>query len=183
MRFKTILTGAPFLLVAAVGFRPALAHEDAVLESSVSEVAAGHALPLKGSDLEARQAYRLKLVGALDELDLREVIAGADGTFSIDLEVPVSVRPGVYKITATAPDGDEVASLDVTIVRPAPARTGEAEDEPEAEAGAGHLEESARMARDDEMVIERSRSGIEWGVIGLLIGLAGGLGVGLLRRA
>jgi hypothetical protein len=41
---------------------------------------------------------------------------------------------------------------------------------------------SEQMARAEEISIERNRSGIEWGFIGLIVGGAGGLGIGLLGR-
>ena len=42
---------------------------------------------------------------------------------------------------------------------------------------------SDQMARAADLPIQRSRSGAEWGVIGLVIGLMGDLGVSMIRRA
>ncbi len=49
------------------------------------------------------------------------------------------------------------------------------------EGGAGHEATMGQGARAEELPIQRSRRGAEWGVIGLLIGLAAGLGVSLIR--
>jgi hypothetical protein len=47
---------------------------------------------------------------------------------------------------------------------------------------ASAMSHSGTEARADEMPIQRSRSGAEWGLIGLLVGFAGGAGLSLLRR-
>lgn len=155
----------------------ARAHEDAVLRSTLSTVAAGDTLPLSGADFSPGVTYTLRLVGALREFELRDAQGGADGTFDMDVSIPRDVVAGVYKLVALAPDGDAVASLDLTIVEPVAA--------PSAAANAGGERQhagSGQTARADEMPIERSRSGAEWGAIGLVIGLAAGLGVQMLRR-
>lgn len=163
-----------FLALLVVGASPGLAHENAVLKSPQSAVAAGRALTLSGSDFEEGQTYQLKLVGALNEHELRPVTASSEGTFSIEVEIPATVRAGQYRLVAIAPDGDDVAGLDVTILEAASAAA-----EPDGARG----REASNMPRAEEMPIERSRSGVEWGLIGLVIGLAGGLGIGLVRRA
>ncbi len=157
---------------------PSSAHEKAVLESSRSSVSAGAVLPLDGRDFGADESYVLRLVGALREYGLGEVEADAEGLFSIELAIPGSVTPGAYQVVAVAPDGDVAARLDLTVLEAEAAAPEGAEERP---AGEAAHEAAPRVARADAMPIERSRSGIEWGVIGLLIGLAGGLGLGLMR--
>ncbi len=159
---------------------PSGAHEKAVLESSRSSVPAGAVLPLDGRDFGASESYVLRLVGALREYELREVEADADGLFSIELAIPGSVRPGAYQVVAVAPDGDVAARLDLTVLEAEAAEPEGAEERP---AGEAAQEAMPRVARADEMPIERSRSGLEWGVIGLLIGGAGGLGLGLIKKS
>lgn len=159
---------------------PAAAHEDAVLESYQSVVAAGGVLAVTGRDFTEGQSYALRLVGALDEYDLGDIRAAAGGRFSIELEIPATVKPGVYTVRAIAADGDDVASLDLTLTK------GERRADSVAHQPMGDSPErghSETMARSDDIVVERSRSGREWGVIGLIIGLAGGLGIGLVRRS
>jgi hypothetical protein len=159
---------------------PSGAHEKAVLESSRSSVPAGAVLPLDGRDFGAGESYVLRLVGALREYGLGEVEADADGLFSIELAIPGSVRPGAYQVVAVAPDGDVAARLDLTVLEAEAAEPEGAEERP---AGEAVHEAMPRVARADEMPIERSRSGLEWGVIGLLIGGAGGLGLGLIKKS
>ncbi len=151
-------------------------HSEAVLTSSQSSVEAGKTLPLKGEKFSKGETFKLVLLGALNEYTLREVEAGADSTFSIELEVPVEVRPGQYQLVAYAPDGDRAATLDLSVLAVASGSS----DAVHGEAGE-HTEAMVSGARADEMPIERSMAGASWGLIGLLVGLAGGLGVALLR--
>jgi len=157
---------------------PSAAHEKAVLESSRSSVPAGAVLPLDGRDFGAGESYVLRLVGALREYELGEVAADAEGLFSIELAIPGSVMQGTYQVVAVAPDGDVAARLDLTVLEAEAAEPEGAEERPTGEAA---HEAVPRVARAGELPIERSRSGLEWGVIGLLIGGAGGLGLGLMR--
>ncbi|MEE9576834.1 MAG: hypothetical protein V3W35_05425 [Gemmatimonadota bacterium] len=171
-------TGGATLTATAGATLPSVVHEKAVLESSRSSVPAGAVLPLDGRDFGAGESYVLRLVGALREYDLGEVEADAEGLFSIELAIPGSVTPGAYQVVAVAPDGDVAARLDLTVLEAEAVAPEGADERP---AGEVVHEAAPRVARADEMPIERSRSGLEWGVIGLLIGGAGGLGLGLLR--
>ena len=155
----------------------AVPHPEATLKSEVKSVRAGQTWPVRGEKFSAGQAVSLRLQGALDEYALRDVQAANDGTFALTLEIPREVRPGAYRLVAMADDGDAVARLDVTIEAATPVEM--AEHEMATEGGAAH---GGAEARADELPIQRSRSGVEWGVIGLLIGLAGGFGLSLLRR-
>jgi hypothetical protein len=156
-------------------------HEDAVLRSSVSAIAAGDTLPLSGADFSSGTAYELRLLGALREYELRSIDVGPEGTFEIALPISSGVAPGVYKLVAVAPDGDRVASLDLTVLEPRLAAT-DGNDDSKGSDGSGQSD-AREMARADEIPIERSRGGAEWGVIGLVVGLAAGLGIMLIRRS
>ncbi len=169
---------AAILPATAGATLPSVAHEEAVLESSRSSVPAGAVLPLDGRDFAEGESYVLRLVGALREYELGEVEADAEGLFSIELAIPGSIRPGAYQVVAVAPDGDVAARLDLTVLEAEAAAPEGAEERPAREAA---HEAAPRVARADEMPIERSRSGLEWGVIGLLIAGAGGLGLRLMR--
>jgi hypothetical protein len=174
-------TAAGATLPATAGATlPSVAHEKAVLESSRSSVPAGAVLPLDGRDFGPGGSYVLRLVGALREYELGEVEADADGLFSIELAIPGSVTPGTYQVVAVAPDGDVAARLDLTVLEAEAAEPEGAEERP---AGRAAHEAAPRVARADEMPIERSRSGLEWGVISLLIGGAAGMGLGLLKKS
>lgn len=162
-------------------------HEEAVLESPASAVPAGTSLTLDGRDFTAGEAYTLRLQGALREYDLREVEPAEDGTFSLELEIPSEVRPGSYQVVALAPDGDVVARLDLAVLRgasgaAAPSGAEGAGDDASSGGGGAAGPSGADAARSDERPIERRRTGLEWGIIGLLVGLAGGVGIGLLRK-
>lgn len=162
----TRMTSIGSLALLLMGAPQAIAHEEAVLKTSQSSVAAGATVTLDGSDFGADATYQLRLVGALNEYELHDATADAEGAFSIVIEIPRTVRAGQYKMIAVAPDGDTVASLDLTILQ------------------ASHEEEAApQVAEAGDLPIERSRSGAEWGAIGLAIGLAAGLGISLLRRS
>ncbi len=169
----TRMTSIGSLALLLMGAPPAIAHEDAVLKTSQSSVAAGATVTLDGSDFGADATYQLRLVGALNEYELHDATADAEGAFSIVMEIPRSVRAGQYKMIAVAPDGDTVAGLDLTVLQASRAAAGEA----------SHEEEGAPVAQAGDLPIERSRSGAEWGAIGLAIGLAAGLGISLLRRS
>jgi hypothetical protein len=180
MRVSRIIAAA---LTVAILSPPAAgyAHEDAVLRSPQSSVAAGDVLPLQGAEFEAGGRYTLRLVGPLREYSLGTIEADSAGGFTIDITIALDVVPGAYQVEAVASDGDVAARLDLTVLPAAQATQGE-------DGHAGAMEEDMRpgssgmapMARSDDIRIERNRSGIEWGLIGLLIGAAAGLGSGLL---
>ena len=152
-------------------------HPEATLKSPRTSVAAGTAIPLNGEKFQENQTVRLVLRGALAEYPLLAVTADGAGEFALALDIPRDVRPGRYRIDAIADDGDAVAKLDLTVEAAAPVR----EDGMPAAGETGHADMEMK-ARADELPIERSRSGMEWGVIGVLIGLAAGLGIGLVRK-
>lgn len=167
-----------FLLLLAAGGGLA-AHEEAVLDSPVSSVPAGGTLLLSGSDFGAEEEYALRLLGTLEEHELGPVRSDDEGRFELEVAIPDAVRPGSYRLVAVAPDGDVAASLDLTVLPARRAAEGRAGGPGAARDGGTP---APRAATDEEIRIERSRSGVEWGVIGLIVGLAGGLGLGILLR-
>jgi hypothetical protein len=180
MNRRAILVGCIIGLLAASAATGAT-HEEAVLRSSQSSVSAGASLELIGSDFAASETYQLMLLGVLNEYDVGEIAADSAGTFTHQLTVPANVVPGAYQVVAVASDGDVVARLDVTILEGSAG--GIATQAGEGSGGADQGGDPSSAARHDDIRIERDRSGIEWGVICLVIGLAGGVGFGLVRRA
>ena len=156
----------------------AAVHPTAVLKSPTSAIMAGGKLELHGAEFVSGEAATLLLRGPLAEYELRDITPAADGTFQIDLPIPGDVRPGQCRLVALASDGDITASLDLTVLAAGPA----AHDEGEDAAEDGHDEMGGMTASAEDLPIERSRAGIEWGLIGLLIGLAGGGGAMLVLR-
>ncbi|MFW6193660.1 MAG: hypothetical protein ACOC83_09270, partial [Gemmatimonadota bacterium] len=163
---------------------PLAAHEEAVLEASASVMAADGTLELLGSDFTADEEFRLVLEGSLESHELVAVTADSAGRFELDLELPPEVREGRYQIVAVAPDGDEVARLDLNVVAAGSGddrATGAAEDDDTGVAGAADGE-GENGARAEEMEIERQRGGAEWAFVLLVVGLSGGLGARMLRN-
>lgn len=176
---------AATLAVAAalVAPEPLAAHEEAVLEASASVMAVDGTLELFGSDFTADEEFRLVLEGALESHELTAVTADSAGRFELDLELPPEVREGRYQIVAVAPDGDEVARLDLNVVAAGSGNdraTGSAEGD---EAGTASAADGAgeNGARAEEMEVERQRSGVEWAFMLVVVGLSGGLGARMLR--
>lgn len=172
------LSAAAALAAAGLILAPAAlhAHGDGVLELASASVAAGAEVVVRGSGFEAGVTYRLVLVGTLEEREIRDVRPDSAGDFSLSLSVPADLDEGRYRLTAVAPDGDVVDRAELAVVGRAAGEGGAARD-----GDAGRRAPNAG-ARAGEMPLDRDRSGVEWGVIGLLVGLSGGLGVGLLRR-
>lgn len=165
------------LAMVGVVATPVLAHEGAVLVSNQSSVGAGAILAVRGADFSAEESYKLRLIGALTEYDLVEVKTDAEGAFALDVAIPAEVRPRAYQVVAIAPDGDAAARLDVTVLEAAAAQ-----ESMESQRAGEETTHSEQAARSDEIRIERDRSGIEWGLIGLVVGGAGGFGLGLVGR-
>lgn len=174
MKMKLVVLGLAAATLSAA------AHPEATLKSTRTSVAAGSTMPVEGLEFDAGATVQLVLRGALAEYELRSVTPGDEGTFQLDLEIPRETRPGEYRLVALASDGDVHAQLDVVVMAAAPQDMME-EGEHEMAGDSGERGGMDGMARADEIPIERSRAGIEWGVIGLLIGIAGGAGAVILR--
>ncbi len=171
---KTLLTAVTALALAAA------VHPSAIIRSSTSTAAAGSTIPVEGEEFSQDDMTTLVLRGALAEYELVDVDTDENGSFRIELAIPAEVRPGQYRLVALAPDGDVSASFDLTVTAAMAMGSGTHEDGEED----GHDDMGGMTAaRADDMPIERSTSGIGWGIIGLLIGLAGGGGAALLTRS
>ncbi len=167
---RTAMLALVTLLMAAV--------HGAVLKSTMESVEAGQVLPIVGADFHAGMTVTLSLVGVFDEHPVGEATASDEGGFTKEILIPASVRPGEYQVVAYEPSGDRAAALDVTVL----AATGGSEAADHDDAG-GHDDAEMMAATAEEMVIARSTSGAGWGVIGLIVGFAGGLGLALLKGA
>jgi hypothetical protein len=161
-------------VLAVIGGLIAAVHPESVLKSAQSAVAAGGELQLEGAEFSEGGTFGLVLLGALNEYTLEDVQANEDGVFAIGLGIPANVRPGQYQLVAYAADGDRAATLDVLITAVSQESAGQ---------GCEGAEGMASGPTAEEMIIQRSTTGAGWGVIGLVIGLAGGLGLAMLRGA
>lgn len=168
-------------LLGAVSLTMAAVH-GAAMKSSQSGVEAGKELPLEGTGFHGGQTVTLVLLGTLTEYTLRDVTVDDAGTFVLDIAVPADVRPGQYQLLALSGEDKDVreAQMDLSVMAAQVATA--VETHADAPAGAvGHTESMDVAARADEMTIARATTGAGWGMIGLLVGLAGGAGAVLLR--
>ncbi len=163
-------------LFGAVSLTMAAVH-GAALKSSQTGVDAGQALPLQGTGFHAGQTVTLVLLGSLTEYTLRDVTVDDEGAFVFDIEVPADVRPGQYQLLALSVEDVREAQMDLSVM--AASQVAAAADSHDK--APGHNESMDTGARADEMTIARATTGAGWGVIGLLIGLAGGAGAMLLK--
>jgi hypothetical protein len=164
------------LAVVALG---AAVHPEATLKSERGMIEAGRTMVVTGENFVAGDAVELMLQGALAEYELLNVTPEEGGVFSIEIHIPADVRAGDYRIVAIASDGDVSARLDLSVMAAAPSS-----DDHDEMGGDDHGDEGMAgmtAAREDELPIERSRSGLGWGIMGLLIGLAAGGGTVLVR--
>ncbi len=164
---RMALLGTVLLTMAAV--------HGAALTSTEKAVEVGQTLPLEGTGFHAGQTVRLVLLGTLTEYTLREVTVDDAGVFAFDVEVPVDVRPGQYQLLALSGESTREAQMDLSVM--AASQVAVAADSHD-DATMATMDAGARA---EEMTIARATTGAGWGVIGLLIGLAGGAGAMLLR--
>ena len=162
-------------LLGAVSLTMAAVH-GAALKSSQTGVEAGQALPLEGTGFHAGQTFTLVLLGTLTEYTLRDVTVDDEGAFAFDIDVPADVRPGQYQLVALSGEDVREAQMDLSVMAFVQVAAAESHDD-----AAGHNEAMDTGARAEEMTIARATTGAGWGVIGLLIGLAGGAGAVLLK--
>ena len=171
-RMRRVVTIVGLLTIAVA---TAWAHEKGILKPATRTLTAGDTLAVGGEKLPKRERITLRLVGVGGRIALDTVQADSAGAFAVRVLVPGSVPPGPYRLVAVAEDGDEVATLDVTVVAAAPAADHTAMDHADEVAPAG--EPSA-----DPLVLDRARSAaVTWGTMAA-IGLAVVLGGVLLRR-
>lgn len=162
-------------LVVTVSLTMAAVH-GAALKSSQSAVEAGQAFPLEGTGFHEGQTVTLVLLGSLTEYTLRDVTVDDEGAFAFVIDVPADVRPGQYQLLALSGEDVREAAMDLSVMAVSQVAVAESHDD-----AAAHNETMATGARAEEMTITRATTGAGWGVIGLMIGLAGGVGATLLR--
>ena len=91
------------------------AHEKGVLKLAMRQLVPGDSVGATGEHFGRRATLRIELVGIAGRMRLADVRADAQGGFRQALVVPVDAKPGTYRVVAVAADGDEVASVDVSV--------------------------------------------------------------------
>ena len=146
------------------------AHEKGVLKLATRQLVPGDSLGITGERFGRRAALRIKLVGTSGWTRLAEVRTDSLGAFRRALVVPADLSPGSYRVVALAVDGDEVASVDVSVVMrassPMPTH--------------GHHENTPTA---QPLALARARSPLVTGGALALIALTFAVGAMLLRRS
>lgn len=155
---------ASVALVFAIAL-PVLGHsggEASGISVEPADITAGETVVLAGNGLEPNSDRQINLVGPDVVVPFPAVTTDADGMFAVTLTIPDHLPSGTYTFQAI---GDEVLTADCTIT----AAAGITAAEPKDEAAA--------------LVTTRSRSSLELGIVGILVGAAIALGALLVMRA
>jgi hypothetical protein len=156
---------AASVVLAFVLTLPAFAHsggEASGISVEPVQVTAGGTVVLAGNGLEPNSDRQINLVGPDVVVPFPAVTTDADGMFAVTLTIPDHLPAGTYTFQAI---GDEILTTECRVM-PAP---GMAAAEPKNEAAA--------------LVTSRSRSSLEIGIVGVLVGVAIALGILLVVRA
>lgn len=144
---------------------PAFAHsggEASGISIEPTQVTAGGTVVLAGNGLEPNSDRQLNLVGPDVIVPFPKATTDAAGMFAVTLTIPAFLPSGTYTFQAI---GDETLTAECTVM----AAAGTVAMQPQNEAVAA--------------VTSRTRSGLELGIIGVLLVLAVGLGGFLVVRA
>ena len=165
----SVVTGLAVVLLSLLA--PQIdAHEKGVLKLATRRLVPGDSVEATGQRFSRRATLRIELVGIADRTRLDEVRTDSLGAFRRALVVPANLSPGSYRVVVVAADGDEVASVEVSVV----ARTS-------APMSSHVHEENAPTARP--LALARARSPLVTGGALALITLTFVTGVTLLRRS
>ena len=92
------------------------AHEKGVLKLATRRLMPGDSVGSTGEHFGQRATLTIELAGIAGRTRLAEVRSDAQGRFRQALVVSSDVQPGTYRVVVIAADGDEVASVDVSVV-------------------------------------------------------------------
>ncbi len=146
------------------------AHEKGVLKLRTRQLVPGDSVEATGQRFSRRATVTIVLVGIAGRTRLDQVRTDSLGAFRRALVVPADLSPGSYRVVVVAADGDEVASVDVSVVARASAPM------------SSHVhEENAPTARP--LALARARSPLVTGGALAIIALTFVGGVMLLRRS
>lgn len=159
---RAAVTAVAFIFAFAL---PAFAHSGSGASGILVEpaqVTAGGTVVLAGNGLEPNNDRQINLVGPDVIVPFPAATTDADGRFNVTLTIPDHLPAGAYTFQAI---GDETLTTELTVT----AAAGAANPEPKNEAAA--------------VVTPRDRSGLELGIIAVLLVLAVGGGLLLVTRA
>ncbi len=146
------------------------AHEKGVLKLATRQLIPGDSVATTGEHFGRRAPLKILLVGTVGRRPLAEIRTDSLGALRWTLILPADVPPGSYRVVAVAADGDEVASVDVSVVARASAPM------------SSHVhEENAPTAR--ALALARARSPLVTGGALAIIALTFVGGIMLLRRS
>ncbi len=153
------------LLSLFVALPAAQAHGGGAISVQPAVAAAGSEIQLTGSELEAGSELVITLSGLSYQAELGTVTVSSEESFQETFKLPADTKPGVYQIQATSEDGDTYTT-EITV-----------------EAAGASTDESVHAAEPsaEPMQLDRSRSGLEWGVILAALVISGGVGLALIR--
>jgi hypothetical protein len=171
---RTVALGALFLAAALVP-ASARAHENGVLRLPRRTFTAGDTIALTGEKFGGRAELRLAMIGMRGRIELATVRTDSAGAFTARLGVPADAAEGAYRLVALAADGDEVATLDVTVAAP----DEHAGHDTTAMAG---MSTEQHAASAEPLALDRAHSGLLTAVTLTLAAVALGLGAVLVRR-
>ena len=165
----SVATGLAVILLSLLA--PQIdAHEKGVLKLATRRLVSGDSVEATGQRFSRRATLRIELVGIAGRTRLDEVCTDPLGAFRRALVVPANLSPGSYRVVVVVADGDEVASVDVSLVPRASAPM------------SSHVhEENAPTARP--LALARARSPLVTGGALAIIALTFVTGVTLLRRS
>lgn len=158
-------TGAVLLLLglALLPAVPALAHGEAVMTVSPTVVAPGAIINVEGEGVEAGEEFTISLQGVGFDTTLGMVTVGDDEDFHQEFTIPADAPPGTYQEVAVSVEGETITS-ELTV------------EAGQTVAASVPAEPSAAL-----MDLDRNKSPLEWGVIGVGLLISAGLGLALVR--
>lgn len=164
MRLRQVGAALLLLGLALLPAIPALAHGEAVMTVSPAVVAPGATINVEGEGVEAGEEFTISLQGVGFETTLGMVTVGDDEDFHQEFTIPADAPPGTYQVVAVSGEGETITA-ELTV------------EAGENAAVSVPAEPSAAL-----MNLERSKSPLEWGVIGAGLLISAGLGLALVRE-
>lgn len=158
------------ILLALLSISVALAHGQPVISVQPTSAAPGGQITITGTDMEEGEVFAITLENATGVIPLGEATAVKDGDeagFAVTLTLPEDLAPGFYLVRAATEEG-EATTADLTIVALAEQAGGEAMP----------MEATAALH-----VLDRTKSGLQIGVVALVALVSAALGFRLIRNS